>query len=121
VIVSDNNNAYTVQIPSDIKSGTYILRAEIIALHGNANRNASSPPSPLAGGQYYIGCVNVDVIGGGNARPAGVAFPGAYSKEENEASIYLPLANHTKEQEAQGHIFNSKYVSWPTSLSRLFR
>jgi len=86
------------------------MRTEIIALHGNGNRNASSPPSPLAGGQYYIGCVNVEVIGGGNVQPPGVTFPGAYTKEENMASIYLPLANHTKAEEAAGHAFNSKYV-----------
>jgi hypothetical protein len=51
------------------------------------------------------------VLGGGTATPEGVTFPGAYTNEENMASIYLPLASHTKEQEAQGHIFNSKYVS----------
>jgi hypothetical protein len=34
------------------------------------------------------------------------------------ASIYLPIANHTKEQEAEGNAFNSKYVSW--SISAVF-
>jgi hypothetical protein len=35
----------------------------------------------------------------------------------NMASIYLPLANHTKEQEAAGHTFNSKYVSLISPVS----
>jgi hypothetical protein len=68
------------------------------------------PVRPLASGQYYIGCINADVLGGGNARPSGVTFPGVYTKEENMAPIYLPLASDTKEREADGNIINSKYV-----------
>jgi lytic cellulose monooxygenase (C1-hydroxylating) len=78
-IAVENNNQYTVRIPSDIKSGTYILRTELLALHGNmANLNTTQ----LAGPQTYPYCFNIDVVGGGSASPEGVNIPGAYKRTD---------------------------------------
>ncbi|KAG8870556.1 hypothetical protein FRB97_009652 [Tulasnella sp. 331] len=60
----------TFTIPSCIPPGNYFLRAEIIALHG-----ASTYP----GAQLYMECAQINVTGGGTAKPATVSFPGAYA------------------------------------------
>jgi len=74
-IAVDNGHTFTVQLPSDIKAGTYVLRTELIALHGNMkNLNTTN----LAGPQFYPYCINIEVLGSGNAQPEGVTFPGAY-------------------------------------------
>ena len=59
-----------VKIPEDIPSGDYLLRAEAIALH------VGGQPG---GAQLYMTCYQLTVEGGGNANPATVKFPGAYS------------------------------------------
>lgn len=56
-------------LPTCISSGQYLLRAEIVALHG-----AGSYP----GAQLYMECAQINVTGGGNASPPTVSFPGAY-------------------------------------------
>ncbi|KAI8939142.1 hypothetical protein NX059_004976 [Plenodomus lindquistii] len=57
-------------IPKCISSGYYLVRHEILALHA-----AYSYP----GAQFYPGCHQLKVTGGGSTKPAGlVAFPGAY-------------------------------------------
>ncbi|KAF1994841.1 lytic polysaccharide monooxygenase [Amniculicola lignicola CBS 123094] len=56
-------------LPPCIQSGQYLLRAELIALHG-----AGSYP----GAQLYMECAQINVTGGGSASPATVSFPGAY-------------------------------------------
>ncbi|KAL1836236.1 hypothetical protein VTJ49DRAFT_5398 [Mycothermus thermophilus] len=63
-VLRANGNSWTVQIPSDLKAGNYVLRHEIIALHGAANAN---------GAQAYPQCINIRVTGGGNNLPSGVA------------------------------------------------
>ncbi|OCL14159.1 lytic polysaccharide monooxygenase [Glonium stellatum] len=65
-----NKGKVSFTMPSCIQSGQYLLRAEIIALHG-----ASSYP----GAQLYMECAQINVTGGGNATPSGVNFPGAYA------------------------------------------
>lgn len=55
-------------IPSSLSSGSYLVRAEHVALH--------IPGAP----QFYIACAQVEVTGGGSATPSDlVSFPGAYS------------------------------------------
>ncbi|KAH5699384.1 hypothetical protein HBI44_073260 [Parastagonospora nodorum] len=61
-------------IPKCIPSGNYLVRHEIIALHA-----ASSYP----GAQFYPGCHQLKVTGGGSTTPSGlVAFPGAYKSTD---------------------------------------
>lgn len=76
-------------IPSCIESGQYLLRAEIIALHG-----ASSYP----GAQFYMECAQIEVTNGGSTNPTGVAFPGAYKSTDPgiTINIYYPtVENYT--------------------------
>ena len=64
--------SYTV--PQCIPSGYYLVRHEIIALH-----SAYAYP----GAQFYPGCHQVKVSGGGSKTPTGlVAFPGAYKASD---------------------------------------
>lgn len=64
-------SAYTYTIPSCLKSGYYLVRHEIIALHA-----AWEYP----GAQFYPGCHQLEVTGGGSTVPSSnlVSFPGAY-------------------------------------------
>lgn len=64
-----NGNSWLVQIPADLKAGNYVLRHEIIALHG-----ASSPN----GAQAYPQCINLRVTGSGTNAPSGVAGTSLY-------------------------------------------
>ncbi|KAH7081183.1 glycoside hydrolase family 61 protein-like protein [Paraphoma chrysanthemicola] len=60
----------TYTIPKCIPSGNYLVRHEIIALH-----SAYAYP----GAQFYPGCHQLKVTGGGSTSPSGlVGFPGAY-------------------------------------------
>jgi lytic cellulose monooxygenase (C1-hydroxylating) len=66
-------------LPSDIKPGLYILRTELLALHGN---RMSSIPTAFSGPQFYTHCFNVEISGEGNATPQGVQFPGGYKRDD---------------------------------------
>ncbi|KAH9855164.1 glycoside hydrolase family 61 protein [Lenzites betulinus] len=65
---------YTITIPPKLQPGQYIIRHEIIALHG-----AFAYP----GVQIYPSCIQIEVTGTGNALPTSglVSFPGAYTPE----------------------------------------
>jgi hypothetical protein len=102
---ADNGNMYKVRIPSDIKSGTYVLRTELVALHGNMNNLKNGA---LAGPQFYPYCFNVEVIGGGSVAPEGVNFPGAYQLSDFGIAFSPYVGNGSGTEQ------NSKYVSYPT-------
>ena len=69
--VINGQGRHNIRIPSCIAPGQYLLRAEMIALHG-----AGSYP----GAQFYMECAQINVIGGsGSKTPSTVALPGAYS------------------------------------------
>ncbi|KAF2465229.1 glycoside hydrolase [Lindgomyces ingoldianus] len=65
----NNKGKVNFTLPSCVQSGQYLLRAELIALHG-----AASYP----GAQLYMECAQINVTGGGSANPPTVSFPGAY-------------------------------------------
>jgi lytic cellulose monooxygenase (C1-hydroxylating) len=67
------------QLPSDIKPGVYVLRTELLALHGNSVQGAANPVNGR-GPQWYTHCFTVNVTGTGNVEPRGVKFPGAYKR-----------------------------------------
>lgn len=68
--VIGNAGKQAITIPKCIANGQYLLRAEMIALHG-----ASSYP----GAQLYMECAQINVVGGTAAKsPSTVSFPGAY-------------------------------------------
>ncbi|CAE6514761.1 unnamed protein product [Rhizoctonia solani] len=68
--LANNNATWAVTIPKNLAAGEYLLRHEIIALHGGAS---------IGGAQFYPVCAQITVTGGGSANPSGLAFPGAYS------------------------------------------
>ncbi|KAL2819084.1 glycosyl hydrolase family 61-domain-containing protein [Aspergillus cavernicola] len=65
-----NGNGWLVQIPASIAPGNYVLRHEIIALHGAGSEN---------GAQLYPQCFNLVITGSGNVSPSGVAGPDLYT------------------------------------------
>ncbi|KEP52588.1 glycoside hydrolase family 61 protein [Rhizoctonia solani 123E] len=68
--LAKNNATWAVNIPKNLAAGEYLLRHEIIALHGG---------SSIGGAQFYPVCAQITVTGGGSASPSGLRFPGAYS------------------------------------------
>ncbi|KAI9889532.1 MAG: hypothetical protein M1814_005226 [Vezdaea aestivalis] len=62
--LDDNMGHMSVKIPGDIQEGYYLVRSELLALH-----ITGSP-------EFYIGCAQVYVTGGGSASPSGVSIPG---------------------------------------------
>ncbi|KAL4251818.1 Lytic polysaccharide monooxygenase AA9 [Abortiporus biennis] len=65
-----NGGNATFTIPSCIEAGQYLLRVESISL-----LEATEYP----GAQFFLSCGQINVTGGGNASPATVSFPGAYT------------------------------------------
>ncbi|KAI5861018.1 glycoside hydrolase family 61 protein [Durotheca rogersii] len=78
-VIQSNGGNYTFSLPSSLKSGEYLLRSEMLALHGAQD---------LGGGQFYIGCAQLKITGsGGNCSPT-ISLPGAYKAEDS--NIYIP-------------------------------
>jgi len=82
------------KIPSDIKPGLYVLRTELLALHGNS---WSSEPTLYSGPQFYTHCFNVEISGNGNATPEGVTFPGAYKRNDPGVKFNLRATQEAKD------------------------
>ena len=76
-----NQGLQDIPIPACLEDGQYLLRAEIIALHG-----ASSP----GGAQFYMECAQLQVEGGaGGAAPATISFPGEYSSSDPGITVNI--------------------------------
>jgi hypothetical protein len=91
-VLYNNNMTWTIQIPSNLKAGDYIIRHELVALHYATKE---------LGPEFYISCLNVKVLGDGTAEPTKedtVRFPGAYKPDDP----YLNFDLHRHE---------NKYVS----------
>ncbi|PSK48385.1 hypothetical protein B9Z65_5561 [Elsinoe australis] len=70
-------NQVNTTIPRQVPSGDYLLRFEHIALH------AGDP-------QFYVGCAQISVTGGGNGAPAPLAaLPGVYTQGEPSLNLSL--------------------------------
>ncbi|KAI9504836.1 glycosyl hydrolase family 61-domain-containing protein [Coemansia spiralis] len=69
--VIDNNGLFNATIPTNIPSGDYIVRTELLALH---------QAKQIGGAQFYPNCVIVTVTNGqGSSQPKGYAIPGIYA------------------------------------------
>ncbi|KAL3461720.1 glycosyl hydrolase family 61-domain-containing protein [Aspergillus heterothallicus] len=81
-ILNQNGNKWDIAIPADLKAGGYVLRHEIIALHGAY--------------QLYPQCVNLDVTGGGDSAPEGVPGAELYSGTETGllTNIWQEVSNY---------------------------
>jgi hypothetical protein len=91
-----NNFTDKFQLPSDIKPGLYVLRTELLALHGNAWKKYG-----VGGPQFYMHCFNIDIKGSGTATPEGQTIPGPEWKDD--ISTNFDVWNHPEQI--------SKYVS----------
>ncbi|KAH7326798.1 glycoside hydrolase, partial [Rhizoctonia solani] len=72
-VLLSQNGLWTVKIPQSLQPGQYLMRHEIIALHGAQN---------YPGAQFYPSCIQFEITGSGTALPNDsdlVSFPGAYS------------------------------------------
>ncbi|KAJ6007856.1 hypothetical protein N7540_011832 [Penicillium herquei] len=70
----------TITIPTDIAAGNYVLRHEIIALHGAED---------LDGAQNYPQCINLNVTGDGTATPS--AEPATSFYKDTDPGIYIDI------------------------------
>ncbi|KXN88969.1 putative endo-beta-1,4-glucanase D, partial [Leucoagaricus sp. SymC.cos] len=86
-----SSGKHSVMIPSSLPAGEYLLRAEIIALHV-----ASSYP----GAQFYIGCAQVKITGGGSASPPKISIPGTY--KPTDPGITINIYNNPQSYTAPG-------------------
>jgi hypothetical protein len=75
-----------VTIPNDIKAGEYLLRHELISLHG--------AHTAAEGAQYYPACIQIKVTGGGNANPATTKATSLYTYNDGLVNIYEPFDKH---------------------------
>ena len=68
--VIDNKGNQVIQTPKCIANGQYLLRAEMVALHGARSTN---------GAQLYMECAQLNITGGtGTASPTTYSIPGIY-------------------------------------------
>lgn len=79
------------KIPAGIKDGEYLVRAEHIGLHGAHGGQA----------EFYYGCAQVKVSGGGNIVPTDtVKIPGVYKKAD--AAVNFSVWGNPNPYPAQG-------------------
>ncbi|KAI0554887.1 glycosyl hydrolase family 61-domain-containing protein [Xylaria curta] len=72
--VINNGGIHAINIPDCLADGQYLLRAEMIALHG-----ASSPQ----GAQLYMECAQINISGGSaKVSPATYSIPGIYNQND---------------------------------------
>ncbi|PKS06305.1 hypothetical protein jhhlp_007053 [Lomentospora prolificans] len=87
--VINGQGRHDIRIPACIEPGQYLLRAEMLALHGAGN---------YPGAQFYMECAQINVVGGtGAKKPSTVSLPGAYSGSDPGVKIniwYPPVTNY---------------------------
>lgn len=72
--VIDNAGQHSITIPSCIPPGQYLLRAEMIALHGAGSS---------AGAQLYMECAQLNIVGGSGSLPSKTySIPGIYKAND---------------------------------------
>lgn len=75
----ENDLMWKITIPSDFKTGNYVLRSEIVAMQ-------------FRGKQWFMACVNLNVTGTGNANPKGVRATELY-KATDPSFQFMPIEN----------------------------
>ncbi|KAK4192207.1 family 61 putative glycoside hydrolase [Podospora australis] len=79
--VINNAGLHYIDIPSCIENGQYLLRAEMIALHGAGSSG---------GAQLYMECAQINIVGGtGSAKPKTYSIPGIY--KQNDPGILVNI------------------------------
>ncbi|PBP25963.1 putative endoglucanase II [Diplocarpon rosae] len=84
VIMAAQDMTYTFKLPIGLQSGEYLLRSEMLALHGAGQ---------VGGAQFYIGCAQLKITGTGSAAfSPQIELPGAYKADD--ANIHIPNFYH---------------------------
>lgn len=87
--VIENAGKHPIVIPDCIEDGQYLLRAEMIALHGAGS---------TGGAQLYMECAQINITGGkASVKPSTHAIPGIYSASDPGIliNIYQPMTSYT--------------------------
>lgn len=105
----DNDNAWVVKIPSNIKAGHYVLRHEILALHGGGSPN---------GAQSYPQCLNLEITGSGTDVPAGVPGTALYTANHPGVLVNIYDAGLTNYQIPGGNIISGGTSAAPQNPER---
>lgn len=87
-VLISNRNSWLVKIPENIAPGNYVLRHEIIALHGAHELNAA---------QAYPQCFNLEISGTGTSQPPGVYGTDLYKATDPGIlfNIYTKFTNYS--------------------------
>ncbi|KAK2760369.1 hypothetical protein FQN54_002439 [Arachnomyces sp. PD_36] len=87
-----NDFTSSMTLPANLKAGNYVIRHEIIALHGGGSEN---------GAQNYPQCLNFKVGGSGTvAPPAGTAGTALYKSDD--PGILFDIYNNVKDYPIPG-------------------
>ncbi|KAH8769179.1 glycoside hydrolase [Diaporthe sp. PMI_573] len=73
------NMTHEFKLPAKLASGDYLLRSEMLALHGAQTQG---------GAQFYIGCMQLRVTGSSATCSPKITLPGAYKAADS--NIYIP-------------------------------
>ncbi|KAI0505584.1 glycoside hydrolase family 61 protein [Xylaria bambusicola] len=83
-IVINSGGNQQIRIPDCIEPGQYLLRAEMIALHGARSVN---------GAQLYMECAQINIKGSkGTKKPATSSIPGIY--KSNDPGLLIDIYNN---------------------------
>ncbi|KAF2036169.1 hypothetical protein EK21DRAFT_83878 [Setomelanomma holmii] len=80
-IMQAANMTHEFKLPTGLASGQYLLRSEMLALHG---------AQTIGGAQFYIGCAQLKISSSSTAGTCGptISIPGTYKADD--ADIYIP-------------------------------
>ncbi|RYP61443.1 hypothetical protein DL770_009784 [Monosporascus sp. CRB-9-2] len=78
-IMSAKDMKHSFRLPERLASGEYLLRSEMLALHG---------AQTVEGAQFYIGCAQLKITGPGGSCSPKISLPGAY--DARDPNIYIP-------------------------------
>lgn len=86
-VLIQNSDQWSVRIPANIRAGNYVLRHEILALHGGNQPN---------GAQSYPQCINLEITGSGSSNPSGTAGTALLNANDPGVvfNIHLPAQNY---------------------------
>lgn len=90
-----NNGWATFTMPPCVASGQYLMRVEVIALHGAGSQGQA---------QFYMSCAQINVTGGGTKTGQTVSFPGAYSA--NDPGILISIYGSSGQPDNGGKTYS---------------
>lgn len=103
-----NNNSWLVEIPLNVAEGYYVMRHELIALHGAESED---------GAQNYPQCFNLHITGSGADKPAGTLGTDLY--HETDPGILVDIYTTLTTYDIPGPTLYSGAVSISQSSSSI--